>query len=109
MTLPKRFLAWNGEQMIVPDYIDRNSLAWWKENSIPVCSKDVVQWTGIDDLYEGDIVKVEIGSHDGVKEITCIVVFHQCAFMFKAMWEKDRYLWIPERKYKKVGNKFGSH
>lgn len=98
MTLPKHFRAYanNG----------REFTEWSGFTYTPPRDANIVQWTGIDDLYEGDIVKVEIGSPDGVKEITCIVVFHQCAFMFKDMWQKDRYLWIPERKYKKVGNKY---
>lgn len=58
-----KFRAWNGEAMISPDYIDRNGLAHWKENSIPTSSDKLMQFTGLRDkngkeIYEGDIVQV---------------------------------------------------
>ena len=57
-----KFRCWNGEQMINPDYIDRDGIAWWKENSIPTNSNNVMMWTGLldkwgKDIYKGDIVK----------------------------------------------------
>lgn len=57
-----KFRAWNGEEMISPDYIDRNGRAFWKENSIPTYSDNVMQWTGLkdrhlNDIYEGDIIQ----------------------------------------------------
>lgn len=59
-----KFRAWNGEQMISPDYIDREGVAHWKENSIPeMASGDkVMQYTGLRDkhgkeIYEGDVVR----------------------------------------------------
>jgi len=57
-----RFRVWNGEQMVSPDYIDRDGIAHWKENSIPETSADLMQFTGLKDkngkeIYEGDIVQ----------------------------------------------------
>ena len=57
-----KFRCWNGEEMVSPDYIDREGIAWWKENSIPTMSKNVMVWTGLLDkqgkeIYEGDIVE----------------------------------------------------
>ena len=57
-----KFRAWDGEQMISPDYIDRKGFACWKENSIPTSTDRVMQYTGLKDkngkeIYEGDIVK----------------------------------------------------
>ena len=54
--------VWNGEAMISPDYIDRNGVAHWKENSIPESSKDTLLFTGLLDkngkeIFEGDIVR----------------------------------------------------
>ena len=53
--------VWNGEQMVSPDYIDRNGVAHWKENSIPTSSKDTMLFTGLKDkngveIYSDDIL-----------------------------------------------------
>lgn len=57
-----KFRCWNGEQMVSPDYITREGLGWWKENSIPTCSSAIMQSTGILDnngkeIYEFDILQ----------------------------------------------------
>lgn len=56
-----KFRCWNGEQMVSPDYIDRSGIAYWKENSIPTCDGNLMQYTGLKDkngkeIYEGDIL-----------------------------------------------------
>ena len=56
-----KFRAWNGETMISPDYITRDGIAHWKENSIPTSSDKIMQFTGLHDkngkeIYEGDIL-----------------------------------------------------
>lgn len=66
-----KFRAWDGEQMVSPDYIDREGRGHWKSNSVPVCtgvnSPDaLMQFTGLTDkngveIYEGDIGVVSTG------------------------------------------------
>ena len=55
-----KFRAWDGEKMVSPQSVDRNGVAWWRENSIPTTCKNVMQFTGLVDkngkeIYEGDI------------------------------------------------------
>ena len=57
-----KFRAWDGEQMVSPDYVDRDGYAHWKANSIPEGTDRVMQWTGLLDkrgaeIFEGDILK----------------------------------------------------
>jgi len=40
-----KFKVWNGEAMISPDYIDRDGIAHWKENSISESSDKVMHST----------------------------------------------------------------
>ncbi len=49
--------------MVSPDYVDRSGLAWWRENSIPTTSKEVMLHTGLKDIYELDIVKDSMGKY----------------------------------------------
>jgi|CXWK01.1.fsa_nt_gi hypothetical protein len=55
--------AWDGEKMVSPDYVDRNGLAWWRENSIPTTSKETMLHTGLKDIYELDIVRDSMGTY----------------------------------------------
>jgi uncharacterized phage protein (TIGR01671 family) len=59
-----KFRAWNGEQMVSPDYITRDGIGYWKEDSIPSYSKELMQFTGLKDkngvdIYEADTVKCQ--------------------------------------------------
>ena len=60
-----KFRAWDGEQMVSPDYIGRDGRAYWKANSILTSSERVMQFTGLLDkngkeIYEGDIVRTGV-------------------------------------------------
>ena len=61
-----KFRAWNGEQMISPDYISRSGTGFWTENSIPSYSTELMQFTGLRDknevdIYEGDVAANSVG------------------------------------------------
>ena len=58
-----KFRTWDGEKMISPDFVDRDGVAWWRENSIPERSEIVMQFTGLlsgkgEEIYEGDILRM---------------------------------------------------
>jgi len=52
--------VWDGEQMVSPDYIDRNGAGWWKEHSIPTTSKKTMLFIGEKDKYGTDIYEEDI-------------------------------------------------
>lgn len=56
-----KFRVFDGEDMISPDYIDRDGYAHWRSNSIPSASNEIEQFTGLHDskgvdIYEGDFL-----------------------------------------------------
>lgn len=76
-----KFRVWNGEQMVSPDYITREGLAWWKENSIPTSSNNIMQYIGVNAtnnnkyIFEGDICRVVGGEEcQGYREINIVGV-----------------------------------
>jgi hypothetical protein len=101
MNRPIKFRAWNGGEMISPDFVNREGDAYWQENSITQISKELMQFTGLLDkqgreIYEGDIVI----SHDF--KIHWRVQWHLCRWQLFP-WDKIHYgpdkeeLWgVPE-------------
>jgi hypothetical protein len=86
--------VWNGEQYISPDYIDRDGVAHWKENSIPESSSETELFTGLHDkhgneIYEGDLIDL---SRDEFPEDTpnpMQVVFEDGSFRRKYIkWDE---------------------
>ena len=78
--------AWNGEEMISPDYIDRDGLAWWKENSIPTSSDKVMLYVGRKDrdgneVYGGDIM----GYSDDIGRIQVVIEWKDISAGFVGM------------------------
>ena len=66
-----KFRAWNGEQMVSPDYITRDGIGYWREDSIPCYSEDLMQFTGLKDkngidIYEEDKLLFENGEHHSI-------------------------------------------
>lgn len=107
-----KFRAWDGEQMIYPDYIDRNGVAWWKENSIPTNSKLVMQYTGRKDkngvvIYEGDIIPCKVG----VQNYANWVVGDENAMLNGVVeWNEHQMCWeigFKKNKYSIICCRFG--
>tara|TARA_R110002167_G_scaffold290181_4_gene495223 strand:+ start:309 stop:704 length:396 start_codon:yes stop_codon:yes gene_type:complete len=82
-----KFRAWNGEQMVSPDYITRDGIGYWKENSIPSYSTDLMQFTGLKDkneldIYEGDELSYTIFDYnDNDKQYTGVVKWFSSGFV----------------------------
>ena len=57
-----QFRAWTGEYYVIPDYVDKDGVAWWKENSVMEHSDILELSSGIADeygekIFEGDILE----------------------------------------------------
>ena len=115
---PIKFRVWNGEVMISPDYIDRNGLAHWKENSIPTTSDKLMQFTGLLDkkgkeIYEGDIVEFTDpltvylnGKKTQIKE-RALIHYEGLGFYAKGWCHGSREAWICASK-EVIGNIYES-
>lgn len=109
-----KFRVWDGEQMVSPDYINRDGYACWKSNSIPESSKDIMQFIGLKDkndkeIYEGDILKLKyplrrrFDEDDNFVEINVSISFDSGCFWF----EGDGYTdccWHFYSEYEIIGN-----
>jgi hypothetical protein len=78
-----KFRVWSGDQMVSPDYITRDGIGYWKEDSIPSYSTELMQFTGLKDrngidIYEGDIVKrIET---ENIREYCSVVRYEEREF-----------------------------
>ena len=73
-----KFRAWDGEKYISPDYITRDGVAHWKEDSIPTRSTIIEQFTGLHDkngkeIYEGDLMRSSFPSRIDIPDSIQIV------------------------------------
>lgn len=80
-----KFRCWNGEQMVSPDYVDRDGVAWWTENSISTRNKEVMLFTGLLDkegkeIYEGDVVRIDTEKYPLCEYPVGYVFFKEGAF-----------------------------
>lgn len=87
-----KFRVWNGETMISPDYITRDGVAHWKENSVPETSANLMQYTGLKDkngkeIYEGDIIR----ARGKVAKVECSVG-GAWTYYFKSTKEADTWI-----------------
>jgi hypothetical protein len=64
MTRPYKYRVWNGREMVSPDYIDRDGLAHWKEDSVQCQSPRIFQFIGIKDEYDNDLYADDIIEDD---------------------------------------------
>lgn len=107
-----KFRAWDGEQMISPDYINRQGYACWKSNSIPETTNRVMQYTGLKDkngkeIYDLDRVKIRRWLVEGkdYMDYNCDVMWNGwCYGLYiagKQMWGLDP---ITARETEIIGN-----
>jgi uncharacterized phage protein (TIGR01671 family) len=89
-----KFRAWNGKEMISPDYINRYGLAAWSEDGILNLTDKVMQYIGLHDkngkeIYEGDVI-----AYDGYETITDY---------FEVYWDDELGLWAMRGDVNKDG------
>jgi len=79
-----KFRAWDGEKMVSPDYIRRDGVAIWEENSCVERSSCIMQSTGLKDkngveIYEGDVVKWDEKNGGNIEDV---------------QWSEEELAWI---------------
>jgi len=115
MTREIKFRAWYDGHMVSPDHIDREGYGWWTENSIPVRSNNIMQFTGLQDknggdIYEGDIIALDPDYARSIcaDQNPCLVGFNDSCWCYGRRKYDARlmnsYLWMSVERCKVIGN-----
>ena len=91
---PYKIRAWNGEEWVSPDYITREGVAYWKENSIPTCTTVVREFTGFTDkfnkeIWEGSKVKFYYTPPNEKSDPKIKGEFVEC----EVVWNTEKGMW----------------
>lgn len=109
MTRELKFRAWDGGEIIFPDYIDRKWIARWIENWIPEFSKRVMQYTWLKDCKWVDIFEWDVIIELENLWNKCVVEWNEVACWFYPFAHFDNQVqWNKPQFYEVIWNIYES-